>query len=74
MKENNNNEKLYVKQDLMLEYLQEFGFKYVKKENKELYVGNGMEIDCQTRELKSTSKSNLSILLLLYKNNILDIL
>ena len=74
MKENNNNnKKVYVKEDLILAYLEEFGFKYVKKEDKEIYSGNGLEVDCKTREIKSINKSNLYIFILLYNNNLLDI-
>ena len=70
----NNNKKIYIKEDLILDYLKDFNFKYSKKDNgKEVYSGNGMEIDVKTREVKSISKVDLLIYITLYKNNIFDI-
>ena len=69
----NENSKIFLKQDVFLPLLKEYGFEYIKNEKKECYKGSGYEVECDTREIKSTSKCNLALLLLLYNNNLLDI-
>ena len=65
--------KLFVKEDVLLPVLQEYGFKLVETEKKNCYQCNGIEVDTNTREVKSSNKSDLILLLDLYNNNLLDI-
>lgn len=66
--------KIYIKEDLILDYLLNYNFKNNKKDNgKEVYVGNGLEIDVKTKEVKSIGKVDLLIFIQLLENNIFDI-
>lgn len=64
---------VYLKNDVILKCLEDYGFKLVDNDKKTCYTGNGFEIDVKTREIKSTNKSNLYILIILYNNNLLEI-
>ena len=65
--------KIFIKDDFYLPTLKEYGFKEVQTEKKHSYQSSGVEIDVKTLELKSTGKTDLSLFLKMYKDNILKI-
>lgn len=64
--------KVYLKEDVILPILKDYGFKEKELEKKKIYTGNGYEVDFETREIKSTSKSDLTILIELYDRNYIE--
>ena len=65
--------KIYIKKDFFLPSLKEYGFKEIQTEKKHIYQNSGLEIDVQTLELKTTSKTDLILFLRMYNDNILEI-
>lgn len=63
---------LYIKNDFILEGLIDYGFKHVKNEKKEVYQNQGIEVDVETRLIRSTSKCDLSLIIKMYDNNLLE--
>lgn len=64
---------IYIKKDFILEGLKDYNFKYIKNDKKEVYSNNGIEIDIETRQVKSTSKCDLYTIIKLYNDNLLEI-
>lgn len=64
---------IYIKKDFILDGLKDYNFKYIKNDKKEVYSNNGIEIDIETRQVKSTSKCDLYLIIKLYNDNLLEI-
>lgn len=64
---------IYIKDNYILEGLKDYNFKYIKNDKKEVYSNNGIEIDVETRQVKSTSKCDLYLIIKLYNDNLLEI-
>lgn len=64
---------IYIKKDFILEGLKDYNFKYIKNDKKEVYSNNGIEVDIETRQVKSTSKCDLYTIIKLYNDNLLEI-
>lgn len=64
---------IYIKKDFILDGLKDYNFKYIKNDKKEVYSNNGIEIDVETRQVKSTSKCDLYLIIKLYNDNLLEI-
>lgn len=64
---------IYIKKDFILDGLKDYNFKYIKNDKKEVYSNNGIEVDIETRQVKSTSKCDLYTIIKLYNDNLLEI-
>lgn len=64
---------IYIKDNYILNGLKDYNFKYIKNDKKEVYSNNGIEIDVETRQVKSTSKCDLYTIIKLYNDNLLEI-
>lgn len=64
---------IYIKKDFILDGLKDYNFKYIKNDKKEVYSNNGIEVDIETRQVKSTSKCDLYLIIKLYNDNLLEI-
>ena len=64
---------IYIKKDFILDGLKDYNFKYIKNDKKEVYSNNGIEVDIETRQVKSTSKCDLYLIIKMYNDNLLEI-
>lgn len=65
--------KIYLKENFIIKALEDYGFKLIENEKKKVYQAYGLEIDLKSKEVKSTSKTDLTIIIKMYNDNILEI-